>query len=80
MRKRKKSPFESKQYQPDEVSDVLNLRCVRQAPNPRWVICDMNGQQVKVSISPRYTNKLVGKRINVAKVSRGLIEEYEHLP
>jgi hypothetical protein len=40
----------------------------------------MNGQQVKVAISPRYTNKLVGKRINVAKVSRGLIEEYEHLP
>jgi len=40
----------------------------------------MDGQQIKVAISPRYTNKLVGKPIKVATVSRGLIEEYEHLP
>jgi len=80
MRKRRKSPFESKQAQPEEVSDVMTLRCIKQAPNPRWVICDMDGQQIKVAISPRYTNKLVGKPIKVATVSRGLIEEYEHLP
>ena len=80
MKKRKKSPFENKQAQPEEVSDVMTLRCVKQAPNPRWVICDMDGQQVKVAISPRYTNKLVGKPIKVATVSHGLIEEYEHLP
>jgi len=80
MRKRRKSPFESKQAQPEEVSDVMTLRCIKQAPNPRWVVCDMDGQQVKVAISPRYTNKLVGKPIKVATVSRGLIEEYEHLP
>lgn len=80
MRKRKKSPFESKQAQPEEVADVMTLRCVKQAPNPRWVICDMGGQQIKVAISPRYTNKLVGKSIKVVTVSRGMTEEYEHLP
>lgn len=64
----------------ESTPEILTLRCVKQAPNPRWVICDMNGQQVKVAISPRYTNKLIGKPIKVATVSRGLTEEYQHVP
>ena len=60
--------------------EVMHLRCIKQFPNPRFVGCDLNGELLKVMISPRYTNKLVGKTIKVAKVTRDLLEEYEYLP
>jgi hypothetical protein len=59
--------------------EILELFVVRQFPHPRWVACDLNGQTLKVSISPKYTNKLNGKLIKVAKVTRGLLEQYEHI-
>ena len=80
MRKRAKKKTVEPVDEPLVTGDVMTLMCVRQAPNPRWVICDMDGNQIKVAISPRYTNKLVGKLIKVARVSRGLLEDYEHLP
>ena len=74
-----KQPFEYEE-QVEVSPEVMTLRCVRQLPNPRFVGCDLNGELLKVMISPRYTNKLVGKTIKVAKVTRDLLEEYEYLP
>ena len=83
-RGRPKKNQESKQsFEPEYVEiapEIYNLKVVRQMPNPRWVGCDMDGTLIKVAISPRYTNKLVGKTIKVAKVRRDLIEEYEYIP
>lgn len=76
---------EIKQPQADQEevkvdTEVLELRVAKQFPNPRWVGCDNKGEILKVAISPKYTNKLVGKIIKVAKVQRDLLESYEHLP
>lgn len=54
--------------EPSKPDEMLDLAVIRQCPNPTWVVANLDGQGVNVKIPRRYTNKLVGKRIKVARV------------
>jgi hypothetical protein len=70
------------QAEPEQVktNETFEIRVIRQMPNPRWVAGDLNGELIKIAISPKFTNKLVGRTIKVGRIQRDLIEQFEHIP
>lgn len=64
-------------------TEVLQMKVLKQAQNPQWVFCSIPEQdmgKVPVIIPRRFTNKLVGKLIEVEAISDELGTTYRYVP
>ena len=64
-------------------TEVLTMKVLKQAQNPQWVFCsapERDMGKVPVIIPRRFTNKLVGKLIEVEAISDELGTTYRYVP
>lgn len=65
---------------PKESPDqILTLKCIKAAKNPKFVFCDLNGVKVPVRCKRGLSKKMPGKRIKVSVDNSGEKPIYTHI-
>ena len=60
-------------------AEILTLKCIKAAKNPRFIFCNLNGVKVPVQCKRGLSSKMPGKRIKVSVNNSGEKPVYTHV-